>query len=72
MTTFLFDKDEPAGTGVPTRDQVALSDTWNLTHLYPTDAAWTADFANLQSRYESVIQFRGRVGESAATLREVL
>ena len=72
MTTFLFDKDEPAGTGVPTRDQVALSDTWNLTHLYPTDDAWTADFTNLQSRYESVIQFRGRVGKSAATLREVL
>ncbi len=72
MKRIYFDKDEPAGSGVPTRDQVAISDTWNLTHLYSTDAAWTADFTDLQGRYDGVVQFRGRVGESAQTLREVM
>jgi oligoendopeptidase F len=72
MSTFYFDKDEPAGGGIPTRDQVATGDTWNLTHLYPEADAWTADFTNLQGRYEGVAQFRGRVGESARTLCEVM
>ena len=72
MNRFYFDKDEPAGSGVPTRDQVAINDTWNLTHLYPIDAAWTADFTDLQGRYDGVVQFRGRVGESAQTLCEVM
>ena len=72
MKNLAFDKDEPAGGGIPTRDQVAAGDTWNLVHLYPTPEAWSADFTDLQGRYESVVQFRGRVGESAQTLREVM
>lgn len=72
MNRYYFDKDELPGGGIPTRDQVALGDTWNLTHLYPTPEAWTADFADLQSRYETVVLFRGRVGESAKTLCEVM
>ena len=72
MSPFYFDKDESTGGGIPTRDQVAIDDTWNLAHLYPNAEAWSADFAALQGRYESVIQFRGRVGESARTLREVM
>ena len=71
MKHFLFDKDESTG-GIPTRDQVAIGDTWNLAHLFPTPEAWTAEFADLQSRYERVAQFRGRAGESAGTLREVM
>ena len=72
MKNFRFDKDEPAGGGIPTRDQVAIGDTWELAHLFPTPDAWAAEFADLQSRYEGVAQFRGRVGESAQTLREVM
>ncbi len=71
MKQFFFDKDE-AGGGIPTRDQVAESDTWNLTHLFRTTEEWSAMFADLQGRYEGISQFKGRVGESAQTLREVL
>ena len=53
-------------------DQIAASDTWNLAHLYPGDAAWSTDFANLQSRYENVSRFRGSVGQSATFLHQVL
>lgn len=28
---------------IPTRDQVPVQDTWNLTRIYPDDAAWEAD-----------------------------
>ena len=70
MTTLFFDKDEAAAS-IATRDQIAPGDTWDLTALYPHDAAWQEAFAGLQRDYEGVVQFRGRVGESAATLRAV-
>ena len=70
MTTLFFDKDEAAAT-IATRDQIAPGDTWDLTALFPNDAAWQEAFAAVQRDYESVKQFRGRVGESAAVLREV-
>ena len=58
MTPFFFDKDEATG-GIPTREQVAVGDTWNLTHLYPTPEAWSADFADLQARLARTLDFLG-------------
>ena len=67
-----YDKDE-AGTGaIPTRDQVPAGDTWDLALLYPTPADWQAGFAKVQRGYASAAQWKGRVGESVATLRAVL
>ena len=66
------DKDE-AGTGaIPTRDQVPVDDTWDLTLLYATPADWQAGFAKVQRDYASAAQWKGRVCESVATLRAVL
>jgi len=64
----------PAGAAseIPTRDQVPASDTWNLAALYPSPEKWSEDFAGLQARYEQIGQFKGRVGESAQTLRDCL
>ena len=72
MKTYPLDKDEPAPSATPTRDQVALGDTWDLTLLYATPEAWQADFEKLQQSYEQIAQWKGRVGSSAQTLREVL
>lgn len=72
MKTPFLDKDEAAAGAIPTRDQVALADTWDLTLLYATAAAWQTDFEKLQQGYEKITQWKGRVGESAVTLREVL
>ncbi len=66
-----FDKDE-AGGGTPTRSEVKLEDTWDLTLLYPTPEDWQRAFEQLQADYPAVAQWKGRVGESAAKLREVL
>ena len=69
----IFSISDEAGSGrIPTRDEVPVADTWDLTVLYPTDEAWQADFADLQSRWPAVAGFRGRVAESAQPLLEVL
>jgi oligoendopeptidase F len=67
-----FNSDEAGGGRIPTRDEVAAEDTWDLSVLYPNDEAWRADFADLQAKWPAVTGFKGRVGESAQTLWEVL
>jgi len=70
----VFYKDEPApgGNQTPTRDQIPAPDTWDLTLLYPTPEKWTETFQSLQTEYAAISQFKGRVGESAKTLRDML
>jgi oligoendopeptidase F len=70
MLTTFFDKDE-AGSGIPTRAEVKIGDTWDLTPLYATDADWTADFAVLQGEYPQIAEYRGKIGGAAAMLREM-
>lgn len=69
-----FQKND-AGSGaapVPTRDQIPAADTWDLSLLYATPEKWGEDFQSLQSSYGGIVQFKGRVGESAQTLRDTL
>jgi oligoendopeptidase F len=72
MNTIHFDKDEGGSGDIPTRDQVRPEDTWDLALLYPTPTDWQAAFEKLQKDYPQVAQWKGRVGQSAQTLREVL
>ena len=71
MSMIYLDKDEGGGS-TPTRDQVKLEDTWDLTLLYPTTDAWQTAFEKLQQDYAAVAQWKGRVGESPGTLHAVL
>ena len=57
---------------IPTRPEVKIEDTWDLTATYATPADWQADFAKLQDEFPKVGGWKGRVGESATTLRDVL
>ena len=69
----LFHSTEaPAISRVPTRQEIPESDRWDLTHLYPDDAAWESDFTTLQQRYPQIRQFRGRLAESPETLLAAL
>lgn len=70
--SFRFDKDEGGSGAIPLRSQVKLEDTWDLTLLFPTSAAWVESFSELQRLYPEAAKFRGRVGESAETLRDCL
>lgn len=69
----IFSNSDDAGGGrIPARNEVPVADTWDLSVLYPSDEAWQADFADLQSRWPAIAGFQGRVAESALTLLEVL
>ncbi len=57
---------------VPDRSEIAESDKWDLTRLFPNVSKWQEDFAWLQQSYPQIEQWRGRVGESARTLAAVL
>src|SRR5436190_2204799 len=70
----LREKDDAMNitSAIPLRTDVKVEDTWDLTATYPTPAEWQADFAKLQEEFPKISQWKGRVGESAATLRDVL
>jgi len=57
---------------IPTRADISDSDKWDLTHLFADVGKWQEDFAWLQRTYPSLQGWKGRVGESAQTLAEVL
>ncbi|MGA7215217.1 MAG: oligoendopeptidase F [Terrimicrobiaceae bacterium] len=65
-------ESEPAARRVPQRSDVPPGDTWDLTPLYPEAEAWEQDFKLLQAEYGKIADFRGRVGETPATLRDAL
>jgi oligoendopeptidase F len=51
-----------------TRADVPDSDKWDLTHLFTDVSKWTEDFHWLQQNYPKLAHWKGRLGESAATL----
>ena len=59
-------------TALKSRSQVDVADTWDLTPIFPDDASWEAEFADLTSRYQEIGNFRGTLGRSAADLATVL
>ncbi len=57
---------------VPTRSQIPEPDKWDLTHLFADVGKWQEDFAWLQQTYPKLQDWKGRVGESAQTLADLL
>lgn len=55
-----------------TRDDVPDSDKWDLTHLFSDVNKWTEDFRWLQQNYLKLTDWKGRLGESPATLASCL
>ena len=45
---------------------------WDLREIYPTDAAWEADRQAIVAQIPSLLQYRGKLGRSAAELRAAL
>ena len=54
------------------RADVPVDMTWDLSELFASEAAWEAEFAALDAALAEVAPFRGRLGESAATLARCL
>jgi len=57
---------------IPTRAEIPEPDKWDLTQLFTDVGKWQEDFAWLQRAYPKLEQWKGRVGESAQTLADVL
>lgn len=63
--------DAPART-VPTRAEVPVADTWDLTPLYADADAWQRDFEQVRSTYPGLAEFKGTLGRAAADLGRAL
>ncbi len=59
-------------TKIPTRDALPEADKWDLSHLFSSADKWSEDFAWIQATYPRLTTWKGRVGESALTLAEML
>jgi oligoendopeptidase F len=57
---------------VPIRTEIPESDKWDLTHLFVDVSKWQEDFAWVQQTYPRLAEWKGRVGESAKTLADLL
>jgi oligoendopeptidase F len=55
-----------------TRDQVPVAETWDLTTIYPDEAAWESDLTGARGLLERAASHRGRLAESADRLRQAL
>jgi oligoendopeptidase F len=57
---------------IPTRSDIPESHKWDLAHLFADVSKWQEDFAWVQREYPKLQEWKGRVGESAQTLAEIL
>jgi oligoendopeptidase F len=54
------------------RSKVPAKDTWDLTHIYPSDAAWQQAKEKLVAELPKVKAFKGTLGSSATRLADAL
>ncbi|MEO6256889.1 MAG: M3 family oligoendopeptidase [Sphingomicrobium sp.] len=55
--------------------QAAAADTsaaWDLSEIYPNDAAWEADRKAIQAAIPSLLQYKGKLGQSAGGMKAAL
>ena len=50
------------------RSEVAEKDTWNLGDIFASDELWRSEYENLKAAPESILKYRGRLGESAGLM----
>jgi len=50
------------------RSDVPVGSRWNPDHIFADKAAWEAELAAIQADIPKLMEFQGRLGESAATL----
>jgi oligoendopeptidase F len=65
----------PAGTeaqAVKQRSEIDAKYKWNLADMFPTDDAWQKSYDVLKSNLGRFDQFKGKLAESAASLRQAL
>ncbi|MBV8814564.1 MAG: oligoendopeptidase F [Verrucomicrobia bacterium] len=64
--------DTMSSTSIPSRDEIAESDTWDLTKLYASEEGYQGDLERLKHEYPRYESFRGKLGQSADLLAKFL
>jgi oligoendopeptidase F len=59
-------------TGIPARQEIPQADTWDLSKLFPNDAAWNDGLAAYDKMAEKIPSFQGTLGKSAESLADYL
>jgi len=52
-----------SGGGLPSRNQVPLEDTWDLTQLYASDEIWEEAFSQWEKKIPQYAEFRGKLAD---------
>lgn len=53
---------------LPLRGDVKLEDTWDLTPIFENDNAWHDEFKRIDEQLDQVVQFKGKLTQSAEAL----
>ena len=59
-------------TKILTRAEIPEADKWDLSHLFTDTNKWSEDFAWIQTTFSRLTTWKGRIGESAEALAELL
>jgi len=57
---------------IPARQEIPQADTWDLSKLFPNDAAWNDGLAAYDKMAERIPSFKGTLGKSAESLADYL
>ena len=57
---------------LPVRAKVKTADTWDLSSLFASDAAWEKSLKRFESQIDGYQAFRGKLGDSATSLANCL
>jgi oligoendopeptidase F len=59
-------------TTIPKREDIETKYTWNLSDIYPSDAAWESAYQSVIEKIKAAGGFAGRLADSSKTLFECL
>ena len=55
-----------------TRSEIPEKDKWTIDEMYPEEGQWEAELKSALERTNRLLEFRGKLGESAAVLADAL
>lgn len=64
--------ERASGSTLPSRSEVPVGDTWDLTPIFPDDAAWERVFSELAERFQGIAAFRGTLAKGPGNLLAAL
>jgi oligoendopeptidase F len=67
----MMNQDKPAAK-IPLRGELALNDTWDLSRLFSSDAAWNEGLAAYEKKAEAIPAFQRTLGSSPEALADYL